>query len=113
MAYASLFSIRVTLAMIIDQIKYSSCVLIFACVRLLAATVSKKCELREEAVEALADELKAAAESALAPGGPSFLPLRCCARCNFLPRTSTISFTFSLFSYSTTLVLHAVCSLVS
>ena len=58
--------------------EYISYVLIFACVRHLAATVSKKSELREEAVEALADELRAAAESALAPGGPRFLPLRCC-----------------------------------
>lgn len=47
------------------------------CVRRhLAATVSKKSELREEAVEALAEELRAAAESALAPGGTRFLHLR-------------------------------------
>lgn len=45
--------------------------------RHLAATVSKKSDLREEAVEALAAELKAAAESAISPGGPRFLPLRC------------------------------------
>ena len=79
----------------------------FAFIRHLAATVSKKSELREEAVEALANELRAAAENALLPGGSRFLPLRCRAHCNCLAFDyfihiflADLYFSCSHFSYS-------------